>query len=34
MEVEKEGLPGDDTPVLETSAQRLVPDDHNRKLEA
>jgi hypothetical protein len=21
-------------PALETSAQRLVPDDHNRKLEA
>ena len=32
--IEKEGLPRDSTPDLETSAQRLVLDDHNRKLEA
>jgi hypothetical protein len=32
--IEKEGLPRDSTPDLETSAQRLVPDDHNRKLGA
>ena len=32
--IEKEGLPRGSTSVLETSAQRLVPDDHNRKLEA
>jgi hypothetical protein len=30
----KEGLPRGSTPALETSAQRLVLDDHNRKLEA
>jgi len=32
--IEKEGLPRDRTPDLGTSAQRLVLDDHNRKLEA
>jgi hypothetical protein len=31
---EKEGLPRGSTPDLGTSAQRLVLDDHNRKLEA
>jgi len=33
-ESEKEGLPRGSAPALETSAQRLVLDDHNRKLEA